>query len=248
MPRIHANNQLELSRDEYDGLYRGVPMDGVELSYATWDIGEPQQQVVQWFQAGHFTGPVLDAGCGTGPHAVYLAEQGLQVTGFDFSPTAVEAARARARSRGLTGDNPQFVVADATALDLPGSYATVLDRGLYHCLPEEHRLGYLTSVRRVAAPDGRLLLICFADVAPEGLPGPFKISKAELERLMPEAGWEIVDLQLGTHQTRYVQPDLQRVADRAGTVPGADVSELPLNDAGQVLMPSWTLIAKAADR
>lgn len=40
-------------------------------------------------------GPVLDAGCGAGKHALWLQERGVEVTGIDASPAAVEAARER---------------------------------------------------------------------------------------------------------------------------------------------------------
>lgn len=36
-------------------------------------------------------GTALDAGCGTGTEALWLAEQGWQVTGADISPTALGA-------------------------------------------------------------------------------------------------------------------------------------------------------------
>src|SRR5690625_2345530 len=48
-------------------------------------------------------GRALDAGCGTGAEAVWLAEQGWQVTGTDISGTALTAARARGRRAGVAG-------------------------------------------------------------------------------------------------------------------------------------------------
>ncbi|MFA7330372.1 MAG: class I SAM-dependent methyltransferase [Candidatus Delongbacteria bacterium] len=38
---------------------------------------------------------VLDLGCGTGRHALWLAAQGAQVTALDFSPGMLEQARAK---------------------------------------------------------------------------------------------------------------------------------------------------------
>lgn len=40
-------------------------------------------------------GPVLDLGCGAGRHALYLQGRGLDVTGIDSSPGAVEVCRRR---------------------------------------------------------------------------------------------------------------------------------------------------------
>ena len=46
-------------------------------------------------------GPVLDLACGEGRNAVYLAAQGWQVTGVDWSPAGLEKATALALAHGL---------------------------------------------------------------------------------------------------------------------------------------------------
>ncbi|MGM0673150.1 MAG: class I SAM-dependent methyltransferase [Spirochaetota bacterium] len=67
-----------------------------------WDPGEYDRHV-PWFLDHFRLEPcrVLDAGCGNGKSAVWLAERGFHVVGIDLSPTAVEQARSRARSRGV---------------------------------------------------------------------------------------------------------------------------------------------------
>jgi 2-polyprenyl-3-methyl-5-hydroxy-6-metoxy-1,4-benzoquinol methylase len=44
------------------------------------------------------TGTVLDVGCGSGDHAIALAQRGLPVLGVDFVEAAIEQARAKAAS------------------------------------------------------------------------------------------------------------------------------------------------------
>ncbi|MHC4505833.1 MAG: class I SAM-dependent DNA methyltransferase [Planctomycetota bacterium] len=44
---------------------------------------------------------VLDLGCGTGNHAIPLAERGFEVTGVDRSPEMIAAARAKVGGRSL---------------------------------------------------------------------------------------------------------------------------------------------------
>lgn len=48
-------------------------------------------------------GSALDAGCGTGSEAIWLAEQGWQVTGADISSTALATAAERASAAGVDG-------------------------------------------------------------------------------------------------------------------------------------------------
>ncbi len=45
-------------------------------------------------------GRALDAGCGHGAESIWLAGHGWEVTGVDFSPTALEVARSTAESLG----------------------------------------------------------------------------------------------------------------------------------------------------
>ncbi len=49
---------------------------------APWDIGKPQRAIAA--VADRVAGRVLDAGCGTGEHALFFAARGHRVTGIDF--------------------------------------------------------------------------------------------------------------------------------------------------------------------
>ena len=60
-------------RATFESLYAGQ---------APWDIGKPHKAFID--VADRITGSVLDAGCGTGDTALFLASRGNQVTGFDF--------------------------------------------------------------------------------------------------------------------------------------------------------------------
>ncbi len=44
---------------------------------------------------------ILDMGCGTGRHTVYLARRGFDVYGFDMSKTGVEYTKRRLKKHGL---------------------------------------------------------------------------------------------------------------------------------------------------
>ncbi|WP_202638484.1 class I SAM-dependent methyltransferase [Bailinhaonella thermotolerans] len=58
-------------------------------------------------------GAALEAGCGTGTDAVWLASRGWRVTGVDISDTALEHAREHARESGVA-DRIDWVRADLT--------------------------------------------------------------------------------------------------------------------------------------
>jgi len=66
---------------------------------APWDIGAPQPAFIA--VADQITGSVLDAGCGTGDNALFLAGRGHQVTGIDFLAEPIKRAKQKAAERGL---------------------------------------------------------------------------------------------------------------------------------------------------
>ena len=61
---------------------------------APWDIGKPRGAIAE--SVDLVTSPVLDAGCGTGENALFLAASGHHVTGIDFVDEAIRRAAERA--------------------------------------------------------------------------------------------------------------------------------------------------------
>lgn len=66
---------------------------------------------------------ILDLGCGTGGHALILAERGYEVVGVDRSREMLALAGAKARKTGLSVN---FIKGDITSLDLGGTFDAVI--------------------------------------------------------------------------------------------------------------------------
>jgi cyclopropane fatty-acyl-phospholipid synthase-like methyltransferase len=156
---------------------------------APWDIGKPQKPFLD--VADQITGSVLDAGCGTGDTALFLAGRGCKVTGIDFLDVPIQRARQKAAERGVQAT---FVVMDALALkDLPEVFDNVIDSGLFHVLSDEDRPRYVQGLAAVLKPGGRLFLLCFSDEEP-GTQGPRRVSKQELHAAFAR-GWHIESIE-----------------------------------------------------
>jgi SAM-dependent methyltransferase len=98
----------------------------------------------------------LDIGCGGGYNAAWLAEQGLESVGIDFSREAVERAREAFKGKPrLT-----FEVVDVVE---PGSYAetfdALVDRGCLHGIDRGGRGAYARNLKLWSRPGGHFLLI-----------------------------------------------------------------------------------------
>lgn len=159
-----------------------------------WEIGRPQPVFEQLARDGKFTGPLLDAGCGTGEHALLAASLGIDAFGADLSSVAIDIARRKAQDRGLAAS---FEAGNILELSLPpGHFGTVLDSGLFHSFDDGDRVRYVDVLRRAAKPDAHLYLMCFSDRQP-GDWGPRRVTRGELERAFAD-GWTIDRLEPAT--------------------------------------------------
>lgn len=108
----------------------------------------------------------LELGCGLGRFSRYVAQQGLRVTGVDFSPVAIAKARERAARDEA---RPEFLVGDVTRLDaLTEPFDLSFDVGCFHCFDVEGQRAYAAEVSRLLKPGGTHLIWALDD-APAGL-------------------------------------------------------------------------------
>jgi cyclopropane fatty-acyl-phospholipid synthase-like methyltransferase len=180
LPQSHLLASQSIDCATFENLYAGP---------APWDIGKPQPRFTAI--ADRVVSPVLDAGCGTGEHALFFAARGLRVVGIDFVAEAIRRARRKAAERGLA---VEFLVKDATDLgDWGERFASVIDSGLFHVFSDADRQRYAAGLAQVLKPGGRLFLMCFSDEEP-GNEGPRRVSRQELYETFAD-GFEVESVQ-----------------------------------------------------
>ena len=106
MPHISHEDQQRIWDEEHRHPHVLLQMDSKEGSSGVKLFWE-------WLEARGETKNLrgIEMGCGKGRNSIYLAEQGIDMTGFDFSPVAIQEATKRA---GEAGAKATFVTADAT--------------------------------------------------------------------------------------------------------------------------------------
>ncbi len=151
-------------RRTYDLLYR----IGAARWRRGWDRGVGPE-IRALVESGRFTpstlppGRAVDLGCGTGANALFLAEQGFNAVGVDFSAVAIEQAERAARNRGLTG-RARFVVGDVTAEHIPGvdgPFDLVVAYNTLQDLRGPGRPAFAATIRRLSHPGSVVVLWCY---------------------------------------------------------------------------------------
>jgi tellurite methyltransferase len=123
-------------------------------------------------------GKALDLACGTGRHAIWLAERGWEVTAVDGSTAAIESIRARSRKI-------RAIIADLEKEEYPVEPAAwnliVMTRYFQRDLFE--------PVKRGVAPGGVAIVTCLAGE------GRYRARSGELAGVF--RGWEILHYREG---------------------------------------------------
>jgi SAM-dependent methyltransferase len=162
---------------------------------APWDIGRPQRAFVRLADRGLLSGRLLDAGCGTGEHALLAATRGARALGVDISPRAIAKARDKAAERGLP--TARFEVGDVLNLGQLGmTFDTIIDSGVFHVFDDEDRGRYVASLASVLRPGGDCYLVCFSDRQP-GDYGPRRVRQDELRAAFAD-GWAVTSIEAET--------------------------------------------------
>jgi len=98
---------------------------------------------------------VLDAGCGQGEVAAWLADRGFDAVGIDIAPAAIgRARRLFSQQRGQLA----FEVLDLCDRPPTGQFDVIIDRGCFHQIPDPTLPRYVKHLKMAATPDARMLL------------------------------------------------------------------------------------------
>jgi 2-polyprenyl-3-methyl-5-hydroxy-6-metoxy-1,4-benzoquinol methylase len=177
-----ANSDIEAKGHAEDRPITVTPADW-NNRYATsetpWDSGIRSRELACVLETESIPRRrACELGCGSGTNAVYLAQQGFQVTAMDCAPLALKAARRRAKDAGV---EIEFLERDLARLNSsPGKFDFVFDRGCFHCVRRTDLPGFLRTLEAITHPGTRYLVLTGnANEQTEG-PGPPRLTEEEI--------------------------------------------------------------------
>ncbi|XRQ15176.1 SAM-dependent methyltransferase [Actinomadura welshii] len=104
---------------------------------------------------GLVPGTALDAGCGAGAEAIWLASHGWQVTAADISAEALARAADRAAASGVS-DRVRWVEADLGVWEPDARFDLVTTHYAHPAIPQ---LDFYERIAGWVAPGGTLLIV-----------------------------------------------------------------------------------------
>ncbi|MBZ5592662.1 MAG: methyltransferase domain-containing protein [Acidobacteriia bacterium] len=198
---------------------------------------------------------VLDAGCGSGYGSAKLGVEAREVLGIDVSQEAVDYAREHYQAPNLRFERADCLGIPAAA----GSFDLVVAFEIIEHLNDWR--GFLAEVRRVLAPEGRLVVstpnrLYYAEARAELGPNPFHVHefefhefRAELESVFPH-----VALYLENHTDAIVFTEAARAGSMeaaldevAATADNAHFFVAVCGVSGDPAIPGLTYVPRAAN-
>jgi thioredoxin reductase/SAM-dependent methyltransferase len=199
----HAHAHPEQGTHSFDNAYWDQIWQGDRA--ASMAAGQPNPHLIQEV-SDLAPGTALDAGCGAGAEAIWLATRGWQVTAADIAAAALAHAAERSAASGVA-DRVQWVQADLSVWQPDTQYDLVTT---HYAHPAMAQLEFYDRIASWVAPAGTLLIVghLHDDAADgrghghggDGPPASASATAAAITARLDPAEWEVVTAQ-ESHRT-----------------------------------------------
>jgi len=147
-----------------------------------WDLGQAAPPFASFLASPNApkSGKMAVIGCGPGHDALLFAQHGLEVTGFDFAPSAIASAQKLSQSQGISCEFLQRDIFDLPA-EFPASFDYVVEHTCFCAILPELRSKYVKTVHSLIKPQGEFIALFWLHNRPDG--PPFGSSLSEIQDL-----------------------------------------------------------------
>lgn len=128
---------------------------------------------------------ILDLGCGTGSHDVFLGQDGYTITGVDMSESMLAKAQEKLTGSPALASSIRFLQGDVRTVRLKATFDAVIS--LFHVISYQTRnadiLEMLETVRTHLRPGGLFLFDCWYGPAVASNPPSIRVKRMENDAL-----------------------------------------------------------------
>ena len=174
---------------------------------AIWTQEQPPVQLVKFMERDILQkgSQVLDCACGEGTSAIYMAKEGMNVLGIDFSERAIGYAWDKARREKSLS---RFKVFDALKLDqMSERFDFIFEWALIHHIRFEDVEPYVAKVAERLNDGGYYMSTCFNSDHPE----------------YPQRGLKVFKTHLGTELRYHTLEEMHAIFSKHFTVVEAEL-------------------------
>ncbi len=165
-------------KNQMENIYRNLPLEKIP-----WNRETPPE-ILQRIVKNEKIKPckAIELGCGTGNYVIYLSKMGFDVTGIDFSETAIKIAKNSAEKKGVRCN---FIVADVLGdmAEIQDTYDFAYDWEVLHHIFPQDREKYISNIYRLLNPEGLYLSVSFSEESPQ-FGGKGKYRKTPLDTVL----------------------------------------------------------------
>ncbi len=129
----------------------------------TTTFGNPSLEVYEISNSLSKGTRVLDAGCGDGRNALYLAEKGFSVDAFDISANGIEKLNVLAKQKGI---NINAWVQDLAEYEFKSHYDLIISHGVLHLVTRDTWTRFIRDMKSHTRVNGVNVIVVFTDALP----------------------------------------------------------------------------------
>lgn len=122
--------------------------------------GKPSAEFYDLIKELPHNSKVLDLGCGDGRNAIFLTENGFDVTAVDISATGIEKLQHLANVKGLSVATE---IQDIRTYVFKSTYDLIIAHGCLHLIEREHWINLINKMKSHTNTRGYNVIVVFTD-------------------------------------------------------------------------------------
>lgn len=126
-------------------------------------FGSPSLEIYEISNSLPKSAKILDAGCGDGRNALYMAEKGFSVDAFDISAGGIEKLTLLARQKGI---EVNAWVQDLAEYVFKDRYDLIISHGVLHLVARDTWTRFIRDMRSHTRINGVNVVVVFTDALP----------------------------------------------------------------------------------